>query len=176
MAEERVKRKLSAILSADVEGYSRLMGEDEVSTVRTLESYRKVMIDLIDQYRGRVVDSPGDNLLAEFGSVVDAVQCAVEVQELLEAKNEELPKNRKMKFRIGVNLGDVIEEGDRIYGDGVNLAARLENLADGGGICISGTVYDQVKNKLSLRYEYQGEQTVKNITYPIRVYKIGRES
>ena len=176
MPEERLKRKLSAIFSADVEGYSRLMGDDEVSTVRTLESYRKVMADLIDQFRGRVVDSPGDNLLAEFGSVVDAVQCAVEVQELLEAKNEELPKNRKMKFRIGVNLGDVIEEGDRIYGDGVNLAARLENLADGGGICISGTVYDQVKNKLSLRYEYQGEQTVKNITDPIRVYKIGRES
>ena len=172
MPEERVKRKLSAIFSADVEGYSRLMGDDEASTVRTLEAYRKVMADLIDQFRGRVVDSPGDNLLAEFGSVVDAVQCAVEIQEVLKAKNEELPENRKMMFRIGVNLGDVIEEGDRIYGDGVNIAARVEGLAEAGGISVSGTVYDHIMNKLALGYEYLGEHAVKNIKAPVRVYRV----
>lgn len=172
MTEERVKRKLSAIFSADAEGYSRLMGEDEVSTIRTLESYRKVMVDLIDQFRGRVVDSPGDNLLAEFGSVVDAVQCAVEIHEVLKAKNEELAEDRRMRFRIGVNLGDVIEEGDRIYGDGVNIAARLESIADPGGICISGSAHEQIKNKLALGYEYIGEHSVKNIAEPLKVYRV----
>ena len=175
MPEERVKRKISAIFSADVEGYSRLMGEDEVATVRTLENYRTVMVDLITQHRGRVVDSPGDNLLAEFGSVVDAVQCAVEIQQVLKAKNAELPETRKMQFRIGVNLGDVIEEGDRIYGDGVNIAARIEGLAEGGGICVSGSAYEQIENKLALGYEYLGEHAVKNITKPVRVYKVPME-
>ncbi len=136
MTEKRVKRKISAILSADVAGYSRLMSEDEVSTVRTLEAYRKVISDLIEQFRGRVVDSPGDNLLSDSSSVVDAVQCAVEIHEVIRAKNEELSENRRMLFRIGVNLGYVIEEEDRIYGDGVNIAARLEALADPGGICV----------------------------------------
>jgi adenylate cyclase len=172
MSEERVKRKLSAILSADVVGYSRLMGEDEVLTVRTLEAYRKVMSDLIEQFRGRVVDSPGDNLLSEFSSVVDAVQCAVEIHEVIRAKNEELPEDRRMLFRIGVNLGDVIEEGDRIYGEGVNIAARLEGLADAGGICISGSAHEQIKNKLALGYEYIGEHTVKNIAEPLKVYRV----
>jgi len=172
MTEERVKRKISAILSADVAGYSRLMGEDEVSTVRTLEAYRKVMSDLIEQFRGRVVDSPGDNLLAEFSSVVDAVQCAVEIHEVIRAKNEELPEDRRMLFRIGVNLGDVIEEGNRIYGDGVNIAARLEGLAEAGGICISGSAHEQIKNKLALGYEYIGEHTVKNIVEPVKVYRV----
>jgi adenylate cyclase len=173
MAEESFKRKLTAILSADVEGYSRLMGEEEIATIRTLTTYRELMSALIQKHRGRVVDSPGDNLLAEFGSVVDGVRCAVEIQEELQVRNAELPEDRKMAFRIGINLGDVVEEGERIYGDCVNIAARLESLADGGGICISGTVYDQVKNKLSLGYEYQGEQAVKNITDTIQVYKIG---
>jgi adenylate cyclase len=172
MTEERVKRKISAILSADAAGYSRLMGEDEVSTVRTLEAYRKVMSDLIEQFRGRVVDSPGDNLLAEFSSVVDAVQCAVEIHEVIRAKNEELPEDRRMLFRIGVNLGDVIEEGDRIYGDGVNIAARLESLAEPGGICISGSAHEQIKNKLALGYEYIGVHTVKNIAEPLKVYRV----
>ena len=172
MSEERVKRKLSAILSADVVGYSRLMGEDEVSTVQTLEAYRKVMSDLIEQFRGRVVDSPGDNLLSEFSSVVDAVQCAVEIHEVIRAKNEELPKDRRMLFRIGVNLGDVIEEGDRIYGDGVNIAARLEGLADPGGICISGSAHEQIENKLALGYEFLGEHEVKNIIKPVKVYRV----
>jgi adenylate cyclase len=172
MAPEEFKRKLSAILSADVEGYSRLMGEDEDATIRTLTNYRELMSTLIRKHRGRVVDSPGDNLLAEFGSVVDAVRCAVEIQEELRVRNAELPENRKMHFRIGINLGDVVEEGERIYGDGVNIAARVEGLAQGGGICISGTVYDHIKNKLSMSYESIGEHTVKNIKEPVRVYRM----
>jgi adenylate cyclase len=172
MTTQDFKRKLAAILSADVKGYSRLMGDDEASTVRTLTAYREIMDALIRQYRGRVVDSPGDNLLAEFSSVVDAVQCAVEIQEELKARNAELPEKRKMEFRIGINLGDVVEDGDRIYGDGVNVAARLESLAEEGGVCISGTAFDQVENKLSLGYESWGEQAVKNIEKPVRVYRV----
>jgi adenylate cyclase len=172
MATKDFKRKLSAILSADVAGYSRLMGEDEAATVSTIETYREVMSTLIKQHRGRVVDSPGDNVLAEFGSVVDAVQCGVAVQNELQARNAELPENRRMQFRIGINLGDVIEEGDRIYGDGVNIAARIEGLAEPGGICISKTAYDHVKNKLEIGYEYLGEHTVKNIAEPVRVYRV----
>ena len=170
MTTQEVKRKLTAILSADVKGYSRLMGEDEKRTVRTLSTYRKIMTTLIHQYRGRVVDAPGDNVLAEFGSVVDAVQCAIEIQKELKARNTELPENQKMEFRMGVNIGDVIEEGKKIYGDGVNIAARIESLAEGGGICISGTAYDHVKNKLDLEYEFLGEKEVKNIAEPVRVY------
>ncbi len=172
MTEEGYKRKLTAILSADVEGYSRLMGEDEDATIRTLTSYRELMTTLIQKHRGRVVDSPGDNLLAEFGSVVDAVRCAVEIQEELRVRNAELPENKRMQFRIGINLGDVVQEEERIYGDGINIAARVEGLAEGGGICISGTVYDSIKNKLSLTYESLGEHTVKNITEPVRVYRM----
>ncbi|MBL7084058.1 MAG: tetratricopeptide repeat protein [Candidatus Aminicenantes bacterium] len=172
MTEESFKRKLTAILSADVEGYSRLMGEDEDATIRTLTSYRELMITLILKHRGRVVDSPGDNVLAEFASVVDAVEFAVAIQKEFKVKNTELPENRRMHFRIGINLGDVVEEGERIYGDGVNIAARIEGLAEGGGICISRTAFDQVKNKLSLGYEYLGEHAVKNIAEPVRVYKV----
>jgi TolB-like protein/class 3 adenylate cyclase/cytochrome c-type biogenesis protein CcmH/NrfG len=172
MTDQDFKRKLAAILSADAKGYSRLMGEDEEATVRTITAYRTAMAKLIQQYRGRVVDSPGDNVLAEFGSVVDAVNCAVEVQRELAERNSELPPARQMEFRIGINLGDVIEEGERIYGDGVNIAARVEGLAEGGGICISGTVYDAIEAKLGLEYEYLGEQEVKNIDRPIRVYRV----
>ena len=172
MAEKDFKSKLTAILSADVEGYSRLMGEDEDATIRTLTTYRELMSTLIQKHRGRVVDSPGDNLLAEFGSVVDGVRCAVEIQEELRVRNAELPENRRMAFRIGINLGDVVEEEERIYGDGINIAARVEGLAEGGGICISGTVYDSIKNKLSLSYESLGEHTVKNISEPVRVYRM----
>jgi TolB-like protein/class 3 adenylate cyclase len=172
MTTEEFNRKLTAILSADVEGYSRLMGEDEDATIRTLTTYRELMSTLIQKHRGRVVDSPGDNLLAEFGSVVDAVRCAVEIQEELRIRNAELPDNRKMHFRIGINLGDVVEEGERIYGDGINIAARVDGLAEGGGICISGTVYDSIKNKLSLSYEPLGEHSVKNIKEPVRVYRM----
>jgi adenylate cyclase len=172
MTEERTKRKLTAIFSADVAGYSRLMGDDEVGTVQLLKEYRELMNQFIQQHRGRVVDSPGDNLLAEFSSVVDATECAVKVQEKLNLLNSNLPKNRRMEFRIGINLGDVIEDGTRIYGDGVNIAARVEGLADGGGICLSGSVFDQIEGKIPLNYEYLGEQTVKNIKKPVRVYCI----
>jgi adenylate cyclase len=172
MAEEKFRRKLTAILSADVAGYSRLMAEDETATVKTLETYREVMSTLIKQHRGRVIDSPGDNLLAEFTSVVDAVQCAVAVQKEFQARNAELPENRRMEFRIGINLGDVIEEGERIYGDGVNIAARLEALADPGGICVSKTAFDQIETKLPLGYEYLGEQEVKNIPKPVGAFRV----
>jgi adenylate cyclase len=176
MNQEEFKRKLTAILSADVEGYSRLMGEDEDGTIRTLTTYRELMSTLIQKHRGRVVDSPGDNLLAEFLSVVDAVCCAVEIQEELRVRNAELPENRKMHFRIGINLGDVVQEEDRIYGDGINIASRIEGLAEGGGICISGNAFDQVEGKLGLEFEYLGEQSVKNIKKPVRVYRIKMEA
>jgi adenylate cyclase len=172
MTEERAKRKLSGILSADAVGYSRMMEEDEASTIRTLADSKELMTNLIQQYRGRVVDAPGDNLLAEFSSVVDATECAVKIQQALKAKNTELLDNRRMQFRIGVNLGDVVEEADHIYGDGVNIAARLEGLAEPGGICISRTAYDHVKNKLEFGYEYLGEHSVKNIAEPVRVYRV----
>ena len=171
MATEDFKRKLTAILSADVKGYSRLMGEDEEATVRTITAHRKVITSVIQKYRGRVVDSPGDNILAEFASVIDAVGSAVEIQEELKTRNAELPEDRRMEFRIGVNLGDVIHEEERIYGDGVNVAARVESLAEAGGVCVSGTVFDQVESKLPLGYEYLGEQSVKNISKPVRIYK-----
>ncbi|MGB9443224.1 MAG: adenylate/guanylate cyclase domain-containing protein, partial [Desulfobacterales bacterium] len=172
MADKAFKRKLTAILSADVEGYSRLMGEDEEATVRTITTYREVLSAFIQQHNGNVVDSPGDNLLAEFASVVDAVQSAVAVQKEIKVRNEELPENRRMEFRIGVNLGDVIEEEGRIYGDGVNIAARVESLAEAGGICISGIAHDQVENKLGLKYEDLGKHEIKNISKPIQVYRV----
>ena len=172
MADEGFKRKLTAILSADVAGYSRLMAEDETFTVKTIATYREVIASLIKQHRGRVVDSPGDNVLAEFSSVVDAVQCAVAVQNEIQTRNAELPDDRKMEFRIGINLGDVIDEKGRIYGDGVNIAARLEALADPGGICVSKTAFDQIETKLPLGYEYLGEQFVKNIPKPVGAYRV----
>jgi adenylate cyclase len=172
MSSREFKRKLTAVFSADVAGYSRLMGEDETSTVKTLEAYKQIMFALTKQHRGRVVDSPGDNLLAEFGSVVDAVQCGVAIQKELQARNADLPENRRMQFRIGINLGDVIEEGDRIYGDGVNIAARLEALADPGGICVSKTAFDHIESKLPLGYEFLGDQEVKNIARPVGAYRV----
>jgi len=175
MSQGSFKRKLTTIFSADVAGYSKLMGNDEAATVKTITAYRKVMSELITQHRGRVIDSPGDNLLADFGSVVDAVQCAVAVQKELRARNSELPEDRKMEFRIGINLGDVIEEGDRIYGDGVNIAARLEGLADPGGICISKTAFDHIESKLPYGYDFIGDQTVKNIDKPVGAYRVSME-
>ena len=172
MAEKGFKRRLTAILSADAVEYSRLMGDDEEATIRTITEYRKIITEQVKQNDGRVVDSPGDNVFAEFASVVDALKCAVQTQSKITERNDNLPENREMKFRIGVNLGDIAEDGDRIYGDGVNVAARIESLAEPGGICISRTAYDQVKNKLELGYEYLGEHSVKNITEPVRVYKI----
>jgi adenylate cyclase len=172
MSPEKFKRKLTAILSADVKGYSRLMGEDEEGTIRTLNAYLEAIAGFVQKHQGRIVGTAGDSMLAEFASVVDAVRCAVEVQNELKYRNADLPETRRMEFRIGINLGDVIEEGEQIYGDGVNIAARLESLAEAGGICISGTVYEHVEKKLSLGYEYLGEQAVKNITKPVRVYRV----
>ena len=172
MPQESFKRKLAAILSADVTEYSRLMREDETATIRTLTAYREVMSKLIKQHHGRVVDAVGDNLLAEFASVVDAVQGAIAIQKEIKSRNAQLPERRKMLFRIGINLGDLVVEGDRIYGDGVNIAARLEAMADPGGICISRTAYDQIEDKLPLGYEYLGEKTVKNAVKPVRAYRV----
>ena len=163
MATQDFKRKLTAILSADVKGYSRLMGDDEEATVSTITAYREAIGSVVHKHRGRVVDSPGDNILAEFGSVVDAVRGDVEIQKDLKIRKTELPEDRRMEFRIGINLGDVIQEGERIYGEGVNIAARIEGLAEVGGICISRSAFDQVKKKLPLGYEYLGEHAVKNI-------------
>jgi adenylate cyclase len=175
MTSASIERKLTTILSADVQGFSRLMGEDEEATLRTLQSYREVTDTLIQQHRGRIVGTAGDSILAEFVSVVDAVRCAVEIQHQLKAQNADLPAHRRMEFRIGINLGDVMVDGEQIYGDGVNIAARLQALAEAGGICISGTVYEQIKNKLGLRYEDLGEQMVKNIAEPVRVWRIRLE-
>jgi len=172
VADEGFKRKLAAILSADVVGYSRLMRDDEEATVRALAAYRVLITEIIQQNNGRVVDSPGDNILAEFASVVDAINGAIKIQNEIRKSNTDTPKDRRMEFRIGINLGDVIEEEQRIYGDGVNIAARLEGLATVGGICISGTVYEHVRDKLSLEYKYLGEQKVKNISEPIKLYSI----
>jgi len=149
-----------------------LMGEDEEATLLTLSSHRKLIDSLIEQHHGRFVNSAGDSLLAEFASVVNAVQCAVEIQSTLKAENGSLPPDRRMEFRIGVNLGDVMVDGEQIYGDGVNVAARLESLADPGGICISETVHEHIGNKLALGYENLGEQMVKNIAKPVRVLRV----
>ncbi len=170
-----LNRKLTAILSADVKGYSRLMRSDEEATVRTLTKYRSAITKLVLKYQGRVVDSPGDNILAEFASVVHAVQCSFDIQASLQSENAKLSEDRRMEFRIGINLGDVILDGERIYGDGVNVAARMESLAEAGGICVSGSAYDQIENKLAFGCEYLGEQTVKNISTPIRVYRLSSD-
>src|SRR5262245_41942144 len=151
------------------------MGEDEVGTLRTLTAYRKIIDTLIEQHRGRIVGTAGDSVLAEFASVVDAVQCAVVIQTTLKVENANLPSDRKMEFRIGINLGDVMVDGEQIYGDGVNIAARLESLAEPGGICISGTVHEHIKNKLALQYEDLGAQTVKNIAEPVRILRVVME-
>jgi adenylate cyclase len=172
MTPDQMKRKLAAILSADVQGYSRLMEENEEGTIRILKAYMGVISGFIQQHRGSLVATGGDSVLAEFASVVDAVRCAVGIQEELKEKNKNVKENCRMEFRIGVNLGDVVEEGDTILGDGVNIAARVQSLAEAGGVCITGTAYDQVKNKLALSYEYVGEQTVKNIKEPVKVYRV----
>ena len=167
-----VERKLTTVLCADVQGYSRLMELDEEATLDTLRGYREAMSALVERHKGRIVGTAGDSALAEFPSVVEALQCAVEIQRELAARNAALASDRRMNFRIGLNIGDVMVEGEDIYGEGVNVAARLEELAEPGGICISGTVYDQVHNKMSLGYEYLGEQLVKNISEQVPVYRV----
>jgi adenylate cyclase len=172
LSAEKHKRKLAAILSADAAGYSRLMEQDEARTLTTLKAHLQVMGSQVESHRGRVVAIHGDSLLAEFASVVDAVQCAMEIQKEIKARNQELPEGSRMPFRIGINLGDVIEEDGNIYGDGVNVASRLEGLADPGGICISRSVHDHVKSKLNVGYQSMGDHSVKNIAEPIRVYRV----
>jgi adenylate cyclase len=172
MADIRMQRKLRAIFSADVKGYSRLMGDDDEHTINTITAYRKIITGLIETNHGRVVDAPGDNILAEFSGALNAVTSAIEIQQTLETQNSNLPDNRRMVFRIGINLGDIVHKEDRIYGDGVNVAARIESLADPGGICISRGVFDQVKRKVRHGFEYLGEHSVKNIPESIRIYRV----
>ena len=172
MAENATLRRLTAILSMDVKGYSKLMGEDDESTVDTITTYRKIITELIQKHHGRVVDTPGDNILAEFGSALNAVNSAIDIQHTLEIENSKLPENRRMVFRIGINVGDILHKDNCIYGNGVNVAARIESIADPGGICISRGVFDQVKKKVPQGFEYIGEHAVKNIANPVRVYKI----
>ena len=170
--EQKVTRKLTAIMSADVKGYSLLMSDDEIHTIQTLKTYRQIMSEYIQQHTGRVVDSPGDNLLAEFGSAVDAVQCAVGIQKRLKKENDRFVEDKRLEFRIGVNVGDVVQDENKIYGSGVNVAARIEGLADPGGVCISRNAYDHVKDKLGLGFEFLGDHEAKNIKEPIRIYKV----
>jgi adenylate cyclase len=170
--EQKVVRKLKAIMSADVKGYSLLMADDEVLTLKTLNEYREIMSDLILSHSGRVVDAVGDNMLAEFSSAVDAVDCAVKIQDRLKKENSKFAEERRLQFRIGINVGDVIHDGERIAGEGVNIAARIESLADAGGVCISRNTYDQIKNKLQVETEYLGEHGAKNIKEPVRIYRI----
>jgi adenylate cyclase len=173
MSDERDQRRLTTVLAADVVGYSRMMGEDEAGTLSMLRLRRREVLEpLFEKYSGRLVKLMGDGVLAEFASIVNAVQCAVEIQEGMEARNASLPEDRRMQLRIGVNFGDVIVDGDDLYGDGVNLAARLETLAETGGICISEAAYQQVRQKLPLSYKDMGEQRVKNFAEPVRAYGI----
>src|SRR5216684_4043116 len=169
----RVGRRLAAIVAADVAGYSRLMGLDEVGTARTLREHRAVTDALVVKHGGRLVKSTGDGVLLEFPSVVDAVECAVAVQAVMAQRNEGIPQDRRMLFRIGINLGDILIEGDDILGDGVNVAARLEGIAEPGGICISSSAYEQVRGKVAVDFTDLGEQKLKNIDRPIRAYAIG---
>ena len=169
---QALRRKLTTIVSADVAGYSRLMDDDEVAAVETLKAYRDAIDGFVQRHAGRLVSTAGDGLLAEFDSVVKAVQCAAEVQRELGARDAQVAEARRMAFRIGINLGDVIVEDGDIYGEGVNVAARLQGLAEPGGICISGTVFDQVHNKLTLGYDFLGAQAVKNIADPVPTYRV----
>jgi TolB-like protein/class 3 adenylate cyclase len=168
----RVGRRLAAIVAADVAGYSRLMGLDEVGTARTLREHRKVTDALVEKHGGRLVKTTGDGVLLEFPSVVDAVECAVAVQEVMARRNKGVPQDRRMLYRIGVNLGDILIEGDDILGDGVNIAARLEGIAEPGGICLSSSAYDHVRSKVAVHFADLGEQNLKNIERPIRVYAV----
>ncbi len=172
MDPETGQHRLAAIVSADVAGYSRLIERDEAGTVRTLNAYRDEIRLLVGQHSGRVVDAEGDNVLAEFPSALDATRCAIEIQRVLAARNAGIPAKRRLEFRIGIHLGDVLVEGERIYGDGINIAARLEKIADAGGVCLSAAVHDQIEGKLSVKSEDLGEQDLRNISRPVRAYRL----
>jgi adenylate cyclase len=169
---ERQQRRLAAILAADIAGYSSLMGTDEAATVRDLKAHQAVILPMITDHGGRVIDTAGDGILAEFGSVVNAVECAVAIQQTMGKRNADLEHDRRMQFRIGINLGDVIHDEARVYGDGVNIAARLESVADPGGICISGKVYEDIRGKMHFTYEDMGERHLKNIFTPVHTYRL----
>ena len=173
MAEARVERRLAAILAADVAGYSRLMGVDEEGTLAALKSYRRELIDpKIAEHRGRIVKTTGDGALVEYASAVDAVRCAVEIQRVMGERNVTIPEDRRIEFRIGINVGDIIIDDSDIFGDGVNIAARLEGLAEAGGICVSGRVQEDVQGKIDVSFEDAGDQQLKNIARPVKVYRI----
>ena len=172
MISDDISRKLTTILAADVVGYSKMMATDEESTLKTLRAYRSIFSDLIDKHDGRIFNTAGDAILAEFDSAVEGVRCAISVQEELKARNGELPDDRKMSFRIGINVGDVMIDGDDLFGDGVNVAARLEGIADPGGVCLSSSAFEQVKSKLSIGFKDMGPQEVKNIPHPVGAYQV----
>jgi adenylate cyclase len=169
---DKVKRRLTTVLCADVHGYSRLMEADEAGTLETLHRYRAAMAGLVERHDGRIVNTWGDAVIAEFASVVEAVQCAAEIQQEISSQDPDRPNAQRMRFRIGINLGDVLVDGSDIYGDGVNIAARLQELAAPGGVVISGSVYDQVHHKLSLGFDCLGRQQVKNIAAPVMSYRV----
>src|SRR5215469_13223730 len=171
-----VERKLAAIFAADVEGYSRLMGQDEVGTLRTLTAYRVIIDRLIASHRGRIFNTAGDSVLVDFASAVDAVQCAVAIQEAIAKENDDRPAGEQMRFRIGIHVGDIMVQGDNLFGDAVNIAARLEALAEPGAICVSGVVRDHIGTKLPVGFIDLGEQRMKNIAQPIRAYQISGET
>src|SRR6478735_5399382 len=173
MPKDQVDRRLAAIFAGDIAGYSRLMGADEEGTLRQLKAHRKELVDpKVTEHRGRIVKTTGDGMLVEFVSVVDAVRCAVDIQRGMVERNASVPANKRIEFRIGINVGDIIIDGEDIFGDGVNVAARLEALADPGGVMVSSVVFDQVRDKLSFGFEDMGEQSVKNIARPIGVHRI----
>jgi adenylate cyclase len=169
-----LNRRRSAILAADIAGYSRLMGQDEAATVHGLKGHQAVILPLVGLRGGRIIDTAGDGILAEFPSVIGATACAAEIQRIMAARNEEVPEQRRMLFRIGINLGDVIHDETRIYGDGINVAARLEGLAEPGGVLVSQAVHDQVRDRPDLSFEDLGERDLKNIARPVRVYRLRR--
>src|ERR1700720_4189359 len=176
MAEEPLERRLSAILAADIAGYSALMGTDEARTVRDLKEHQAIVLPMVCEFGGRVIDTAGDGILAEFPSVVNAVTCAVAIQSKMTERNATIEPERRMQFRVGINIGDVVYDEARIYGDGINVAARLEGIAEVGGICISSKVYEEISGRIDLTYEDIGEQQLKKIARPVRAYRVYLDS
>src|SRR4249920_1671766 len=176
MAETRMERRLSAILAADIAGYSALMGTDEARTVRDLKGHQAVVLPMVGEFAGRIIDTAGDGILAEFPSVVNAVKCALAIQSKMAERNAAIEPERRMQFRVGINFGDVVYDDARIYGDGINVAARLEGIAEAGGICISGKVYEEINGRVDLAYQDIGEQRLKNIARPVRAYHLRLDS
>src|SRR6516225_11130245 len=172
MVKERMERRLSAILAADIAGYSALMGADEVRTVRDLKGHQAVVLPMVGEFAGRIIDTAGDGILAEFPSVMNAVECAVAIQSKMAERNTAIEPARRMQFRVGINIGDVVYDEVRIYGDGINVAARLEGIAEAGGICISSKVYEEISGRIDLHCEDLGEQQLKNIARPVSAYQV----